>query len=218
MEPITVRQLHVLAFGEIVAGWYDEACEIWQHGYGRDGAPPVLLLNDGGYSGYGRTLATAGIAPIAGQITSYLIRLYSNDHTQGRIHRDTEFRRDLIAHELGHVYEFEVFGDFRLGGSTHDRPSWRMSIAKATPFMLPDLASLAADAGVPLEDVYGQQERRVRRDPITRKHVRYRNADAIPVQMLARWPHAFRTTEGRGIFHHVVDALARQRHVDVAAA
>ena len=63
---IDIRELHLLAFGECVAG----VTTSLQGGgaYGQAGDPPVLLLSRGGFSGYGKSLADAGPTPVDGRI------------------------------------------------------------------------------------------------------------------------------------------------------
>jgi hypothetical protein len=213
---ITIRELHVLAFGERVGCWYDEACTIWNEAYAQPGEPPVLLLAGGGYAHYGRALADAGPREIDGRLTRYQIRLFSNEQTKV-VTTDDQDRRDLIAHELGHVYQCVVFGKIEKGKpSTHASPSWRAAIVQATPYLLPQINAIVNEANVSLAAVFAGQEHRIRRNPQTKQVERYRDPHAIPVDMLSRWPHSFRGDEGMTAFVRVVEDLAR-RNDPVAA-
>jgi hypothetical protein len=205
----TIRELHQMTFGDRVAGYYDEAIELWNRAFGELGDPPVLLVDDGGFAGYGRALADAGPHRVEGSHTQYVIRLFSNDHTQGRI-GDAEFRRDLIAHELAHVYEFLVLGGIRRGGSTHDSKSWRTAIAKATRYVLPEVAAEADAAGVTLDAVFSMKASRVVWDRQAKQSIRVRVAGLGP-GVLQFWPHIFRTPEGRAACRAAYNATTQFR-------
>jgi hypothetical protein len=207
----TIRELHQMTFGDRVAGYYDEAIELWNRAFGEMGDPPVLLVDDGGFAGYGRALADAGPHRVAGSHTQYVIRLFSNGHTQGRI-GDAEFRRDLIAHELAHVYERHVLG--RIGkardGSTHDSKSWRTAISKATRYVLPEVAAEADAAGVTLDAVFSTKASRVVWDREAKQSIRVRVAGLGP-DVLQHWPDIFRTPEGRAAWRAAYNAVTQFR-------
>ena len=207
VSTITIRRLHELAFGEQVAEWYDEACAIWRAAYGQPDDPPALLLPRGGFSGYGKHYADAGPAPLDGRLTGYLIRLFANDQTQSRM-TDEQFRRDLIGHELGHVFERHVLRIESHDRSTHDSTSWRHACSVATPHMVPELVDVAAAHGVTVADVFGLRASRVQRcnGVVTRVPI----GGALPVPMMASWPHAFRDDHGRAAFAEACTTVAVQ--------
>jgi hypothetical protein len=204
----TVRDLHMMAFGARVAGYYDEAVELWTRAYGQQGEPPVLLVDDGGFAGYGRALADAGPHRVEGSHTQYVIRLFSNDATQQGI-RDDVFRRDLIAHELGHVYELAVLGGVRRSGSTHDSASWRTAIATATRYVVPEAAAVADAAGVEIDRVFAMKASRVSWDREAKKSVRMPVKGALGPSVLRHWPSFLREPEGRAAWAAACEA-ARQ--------
>jgi hypothetical protein len=214
---LSIRDLHLAAFGERVAAWYDEAADIWRAAYEQASDPPVLLLSRGGYSGWGKSLADAGPTPIDGRLTRYLIRLFANHQTQIGIARDQHFRRDLIAHELGHVYEREVLLVLRgkqRKRSTHDSESWRQACTLATPYMLPELVDVAAKHGVTVADVFALRATKVKRcnGVVTRVPIR----GALPVTTMARWPHEFRTAAGSAAFAQACETVATQQRSNVS--